>query len=139
MVTSLINFNPLAKHHVISITELWEIYNLSLNLICIINKEGYFKHVNPSFLNELGFVEEELINKPFNDFVHPEDSAANNTINAQLINTKQELYFTSRLLNKRGDYKYFSWSVTAISKNDSVYAIASDSWKTLRNDGIDEE
>ncbi len=117
--------------NVVSLKDLWEIYNISLNLICIIDSNGCFKHVNPSFLKVLGYAEDDLIEKSFNHIVHPEDVADNFTITTENILTDQVLYFTSRMRTKQGEYKYFSWTTTAMNANGKIYAIASDSWKTM--------
>ena len=45
---------------------------LSLDLICTSSFDGYFVHLNPSWTRVLGFELEELLTRPFADFVHPD-------------------------------------------------------------------
>ena len=46
---------------------------LSLDLIATANFDGYFTEVNPAFTRTLGFTSEELLSRPFTDFVHADD------------------------------------------------------------------
>ena len=49
---------------------------MSLDLICTSSFDGYFVQVNPSWKRVLGFELDELLTRPFVDFVHPDDLEA---------------------------------------------------------------
>ena len=51
-------------------------FALSLNMLCIMGFDGYFKHLNPVWEQTLGYTHEGLLSKPFLDFVHPDDQEA---------------------------------------------------------------
>ncbi|MBU0755367.1 MAG: response regulator, partial [Planctomycetes bacterium] len=53
------------------------ILTLSHDLICIAGMDGFLKYVNPAWRNVLGYTTEELLSRPFLDFIHPDDHAIN--------------------------------------------------------------
>ncbi len=53
--------------------QLRKFFDLSLDLFCIANAEGYFIEVNPAFTRTLGWSREELLSRPLLEFVHAED------------------------------------------------------------------
>ncbi|MCX6064801.1 MAG: PAS domain-containing protein, partial [Chloroflexi bacterium] len=50
-------------------------FDRSLDMLCISDFNGFFKHINPSFERVLGWSIEDLTTHPFLDFVHPDDVA----------------------------------------------------------------
>jgi PAS domain-containing protein len=52
--------------------ELSDFFQLSLDLLCIGNFDGYFTRVNPAFERTLGYPLAELTSRPFGEFVHPD-------------------------------------------------------------------
>jgi PAS domain S-box-containing protein len=49
------------------------IFNVSYDLFCIANTDGYFLDVNPAWEKTLGYKKERLLTTPFFNFLHPDD------------------------------------------------------------------
>jgi len=67
--------------------------DLSLNLMCIVGTDGYFKHVNPAWETNFGFTSEELLARPYLEFVHPQDRAATAAEAAHITSGRSTLSF----------------------------------------------
>lgn len=53
--------------------EMDQFFNVSMELLCIANTDGYFLRLNPVWERTLGYSKEELMAQRFLDFVHPDD------------------------------------------------------------------
>ncbi len=56
--------------------ELGPSSTLRCDLLCIAGFDGYFRRLNPAWERTLGFTAEELLARPYLDFVHPDDREA---------------------------------------------------------------
>ncbi|MCT7951857.1 PAS domain S-box protein [Ancylothrix sp. C2] len=101
-------------------------FTLSLDLLCIAGIDGYFKHLNPAWLETLGYTEAELIGKPFLDFIHPDDLQDTLKEVAKLNTGLLSLSFENRYLCKDGSYKWLSWRSVAFVEEQLIYAVARD-------------
>ena len=59
--------------------ELDRFFNLSLDLMCVAGFDGYFKRLNPVWERTLGYTLDELLARPYLDFVHPDDRSTTTT------------------------------------------------------------
>ena len=86
------------------------IFTLSRDMLCVANQEGYFKRLNPAFTTTLGWSEDELLRRPFLDFVHPDDRVATlHEVERQTIAGELVLQFENRYLHKNGSWRVLSW------------------------------
>ena len=53
--------------------ELEALFRMSRDLLCIAGFDGYFRRLNPAWEETLGYSIEELMSRPYVDFVHPDD------------------------------------------------------------------
>ena len=107
--------------------EIERIFNMTGYMICIANLNGYFKRINSSFEQTLGYSSEELLNKSFFDFIHPDDrEKTQNVIDEKLNSGLQVIGFENRYRCKDGSYKWLSWTSRPVVDEGITYAIAYD-------------
>lgn len=116
----------MTSNKIISVSELWQFYNLSANLICIAGNSGYFNHINASFVQLLRFTEEELLSIPYLDLIHPDEQAATLKEINELKRGKPFSSFLNRCKMKSGNYKRLSWTANCSGADGNIYAIGLD-------------
>ena len=109
--------NPIDCQHIL---------NLSLDLICIAGMDGYFKYLNPAWEKNLGYSRDELLSRPFLDFIHPDDHAKNDEEMAKLAGGYQTLHFENRYIHKDGSMRYIAWTAQAVVDEKKMYCIGRD-------------
>jgi PAS domain S-box-containing protein len=116
------------------------IFNLSLDLICITGMDGYFKYLNPAWEKNLGYTRDELLSRPFLDFIHPDDHAKNDEEVAKLAAGNQIFHFENRYIHKDGSMRHISWTAQAVADEKEMYCIGRDITKRKQaEDALKEE
>ena len=103
--------------------ELDRFFNLSLDMFCIRDFRGHIKRLNSAWERNLGYASEEILAKPYTDFIHPEDMDATLAKVKTLAHTDITA-FDNRYQAKDGTYHWLRWNETA--QNGLVYAAARD-------------
>jgi two-component system, sensor histidine kinase and response regulator len=107
--------------------ELDRFFMLSLDMLAVAGFDGYFKRVNPAWQRVLGYTEEELLSRPYMEFVHPDDRAATTVEARKLSETGQELlYFENRYFHKDGTLRWLMWTSTPFPEQQVIYGAARD-------------
>ena len=101
-------------------------FDLSIDMLCFLDFSGYFKRLNPAWERTLGFTREELMSKPFIDFVHPDDRAATLNQNREVRGGGQARAFENRYLCKDGSYRWFLWNAAPDTDEKVIYSVARD-------------
>jgi PAS domain S-box-containing protein len=99
-------------------------FDLSSDLLCIAGFDGYLKRINPALCDVLGYTEQELLSRPINSFIHPEDVKETAHRRERVYEGKTMLYFENRYITKSGDVCWLSWTAKASQESQLVYAIA---------------
>jgi PAS domain S-box-containing protein len=101
------------------------VFNLSLDLLFIAGFDGYFKRVNPAFERTLGYTSDELLSRPYVEFVHPDDRTS--TIQAAEAARDGVLTeFESRYICADGSERWLQWSSQPLPDEGSIYGVAKD-------------
>ncbi|MEM8667066.1 MAG: response regulator [Planctomycetota bacterium] len=101
-------------------------FDLSVDMLCVANLEGYFVRVNPMFSVKLGYENEELLQHPAMEFVHPDDWAATEEAARELREGHDLIDFETRYRCRNGQYLWLSWSARAPGEGELIYAVARD-------------
>ncbi|MGB1216967.1 MAG: PAS domain-containing protein, partial [Saprospiraceae bacterium] len=95
-------------------------------MLCIANTEGYFLDINPAFIKILGYSREELLAKPFLNWVHPDDLQSTLDEIEKLGKGNPAINFKNRYLCSDGNYKWLEWYATPEVESGRLYASARD-------------
>ncbi|WP_188695971.1 PAS domain S-box protein [Bowmanella pacifica] len=106
--------------------ELQSFFDVSRNLLCIANQNGYFDRVNRAFETILGYSEAELLLTPYLEFVHPDDTRATLEELQSLNEGKPTTSFINRFRCKDGRFVYLRWNTTPNLSTGKLYASATD-------------
>ncbi len=117
--------NSMKDRH-ISEGDFERFFNLTLEMQCIATASGYFQVVNQAFTDTLGWSFEDLVARPFMDFVHPDDQAATQSAMKTLVKERGNVVgFHNRYKHLDGSWRVLSWKALP-EPNGSIYASARD-------------
>lgn len=102
------------------------LFQLSPDMLCIANLEGFFLEVNPAFEETLGYTQKQLLGQPFLNLIHEEDVQATLDEMAKLSQGIKTLHFENRYKTGQGTYKWLSWKATPVPEEGLIYALARD-------------
>ncbi|BAZ16118.1 signal transduction histidine kinase [Calothrix sp. NIES-4071] len=101
-------------------------FNVSIDLLCISSFDGYFKRINPAFVNTLGYSEDFILSTPYLDLIHPDDIAVTIREVEKLNSGATTLKFENRYRCKNGEYKWLVWNLVPDVETCLMYAVAHD-------------
>jgi len=106
--------------------ELDRFFNLSLDMMCVAGFDGYFKRLNPVWERTLGYKVGELLERPYLDFVHPDDRSPTTTEADKLSVGFEVLRFENRYRHKDGTYRWLEWACVPYPSEQVIYGAARD-------------
>jgi serine/threonine-protein kinase len=115
--------------------DLVRFFELSPDLFCIAGLDGYFRRVNGNFTRVLGYTPNELISRPFIEFVHPDDRASTAAEADKLSRGLPVVQFRNRYRDVRGGYRWFEWEAKSIPEEGIIFAVARDITERMELEG----
>jgi PAS domain S-box-containing protein len=101
------------------------LFNLSLDMLCVMGFDGSFRRCNPAFERILGHLPDSLPGQMLLDYVHADDVAS--TVDAmRRLFGGEPVKFENRCRCADGDYKWLVWSINPVCEERLVYAVAHD-------------
>ncbi len=101
-------------------------FSNSIELVSISKADGYFITLNEMWTKVLGWSKEELMSKPFINFVHKDDISKTTDIMKNIFHGHDVYDFRNRYLCKDGTYKWLSWHSKYLAERGLVFANARD-------------
>ena len=106
--------------------ELYQIFSLAPDIICILGTDGYLKKVNPAMSSLLGYTEMELLAQPLDVFLHPKDISSSQVRMEKFIAGEKTLSFENRFLTKTGKTLWLSWTAHLNDREGLLFCVAKD-------------
>jgi PAS domain S-box-containing protein len=100
-------------------------FTLSLDMLCIVGFDGFLRTVNPSYERFMGQRSEELLQRSFAEFIHPEDREAVSLALTKLA-AGLETSFEARLAAHGGEYRWTLWTARPVPEERILYAAGRD-------------
>lgn len=106
--------------------DLERFFSTSNDMHCVATLDGYFEKLNAAWERVLGWSREELMERPYLDFVHPDDREVTLGAAAQLADGDEVVAFENRYRRRDGGYAWMRWNAVADPERERVYASARD-------------
>jgi PAS domain S-box-containing protein len=101
-------------------------FELSIDMLCVLGFDGYFRRLNPAWERTLGFTVAELMARPFHEFVHPDDRQRTLNQNRDVRGGGQALRFENRYVCKDGSFRWLRWNARSDYSQQLIYSVARD-------------
>ncbi|MGB3144206.1 MAG: PAS domain S-box protein, partial [Maribacter sp.] len=112
-------------------SEASQLLDASLDVFCTFNTKGEFVYVSASASQHWGYTLDELLGKPFIDFVLEADVTRTNKVLRDIYEGEKIKSFFNRYLKKDGSIAYNLWSSTWDEESELTYAVARDGKDTM--------
>ncbi|MCW2686862.1 MAG: domain S-box [Mycobacterium sp.] len=103
--------------------ELERFFDLSSDLLCI-GGSVYLTRVNAAFEQTLGYSSQEVLSRPFVDFIHPGDRDLALDVLEALSGADGPVHFEDRCICKDGSVRWLEWNV--VSDQGLIYLAGRD-------------
>ena len=104
--------------------EFGRTWNVSPDLLGVLNLDGYFEHSNPAWQATLGWSREEIRTTKFFELIHPDDLPRTYAAWDAANQGQPALRFENRYRHKLGSWHWLSW--VAVPEGEKVYCSARD-------------
>jgi PAS domain S-box-containing protein len=99
-------------------------FKVSIELLSVTRNDGSFLQLNPAWESVLGYLIDELLNRKFIEFVHPDDLQETKEALNAMTEQNPLIDFINRYRCKDGTYKYLKWN--SVPYGNLIYTAAHD-------------
>ncbi|MEW4526685.1 PAS domain S-box protein [Maioricimonas sp. JC845] len=101
-------------------------FNLSLDLLGILDAEGRLKQTNPAWDSLLGWDNAEINGRPVRDLLHPDDRPHITRDLERILSGESLTAAEYRCLCQDGTYRWVLWNASLIAGESSIYIVGRD-------------
>jgi len=105
-------------------------FDLSVDPLCVADRDGVFREVSPAFAALLGTDADRLAGRPMVDFVHPDDRDRTLAQMRRVAAGASLIDFVNRWQCRNGTVRWLQWRTSAPDANGELYAVARDVTET---------
>jgi PAS domain S-box-containing protein len=133
-IDSALNQHRIKKERDIAQENFRHIFELSNDIIIVLDVNGYIIEVNPIIFEKTCYAKDELINQRLIEFFHPDDKKKTEIIEDKLVRKrKQIIQYVNRFIKKDGSILWLEWSAKPVPGKNIFYLIARDITKKVKN------
>lgn len=110
------------------------LFNLSIDMQCVIDFNGYFKQLNRAWEDTLGYRRSHLLTKNFLSFIHSDDLQSSQDFFNKLLQGKPIKKFEVRYKCQDNSYCWLSWNAYPLVEQEKIYAIIRDVTELKQNE-----
>ncbi|UJP64344.1 PAS domain S-box protein [Mongoliitalea daihaiensis] len=104
--------------------DLSYLYKSIPDILCLVDFEGRFLKINTAGIALLGYSEQEILCRSFDDLVHPEDKRSTILELKKLKDGGGSIHFENRYINQSGEVIWLSWTCNSSMEEGMFYATA---------------
>ena len=103
-------------------------FDLTSDLMCVLDSEGQCIRINSAFEQQLGYSAEEMRDRPLTALAHPKDKSDHQAQLNQLIAGESAIRSTHRYVTQDGRTCWLDWTMTAVTEKAGrrLYCTAKD-------------
>jgi PAS domain S-box-containing protein len=102
------------------------LFNLSSDLFAVTDLSGTFRRLNAAWSWILGWTAEELVGRPWSEFIHPEDREAGDAALKRLKGGRPLSELELRHRHRGGGWRWLSWNAEPRPAEGRIYGTARD-------------
>lgn len=102
------------------------LFNLSPDLMCVSGMDGYFRELNPAWMDVLGWSREELLDRSWVSLVHPDDQGTAVQLLELLRQRGVVTDMETRYQCRDGSWRWISWNTVSVAEQGLIYGVGRD-------------
>ncbi|ABZ85123.1 signal transduction histidine kinase, putative [Heliomicrobium modesticaldum Ice1] len=106
--------------------QIRQFFSLSVDLMCVVGMDGYYKQINSAFSHVLGYSEEELMATPYLSLIHEDDQIKVKALNWEQFKSQPLRDLEVRHRCKDGSYRWISWTSVVNLQTGLIYGVGRD-------------